>query len=458
MKIKIMSFVIVLSILSFSLHAQIFSAGDAHSMKICTNGTLEVTGENMQGQLGLGNISDVSTPTPSLLIGPVKAVACGFWHTIALKNDGTVWAWGDNMDGQLGQANNNDSKNPLKINSLSGVIAIACGIGSSMALKSDGTVWSWGLNLHGQLGNGNNNSSTIPIQVTGMTNVKAIACGYQTGYAVKNDGTVWAWGRNLSGECGNGANLSTSTPVQVTGLNNPTAICAGNRHAMALLSDGTVKFWGDNNSGQSGQGIPANFDYNVPTLIPDLSGVKAIGAAENNSCVVKNDGTLWICGDNLYGQLGNGVTGGPEETTLQKVTSLSGVKAVTGGVGFILALKNDNTIMAFGKNPSGGFGDGTNTDSNIPVQMNGCNVAVGINKIENEAGAMKIYPNPSTGILHIDQLANNLYLEIYNMTGQRILKQPVIENEIDLSSFQKGLYMIKLYNQDKVYVSKITLQ
>lgn len=457
MKTKIIFFWIVLTILSFPALAQILSAGSGHSMKICANGTLEATGENGSGQLGVGNYTDITTPVTSNILGPVKAVACGEMHTIALKSDGTVWCWGENSDGQLGQANNTDSKTPIKVNSLSGVIAIAAGLGSCMALKSDGTVWCWGLNLYGQLGNGNNNNSTVPVQVSGLSNVKAIASGFQTGYATKTDGSVWAWGRNINGECGNGNNLSTTSPIQVNGLSNIKTMCAGNRHALALLADNTVKVWGDNNYGQAGQGIVGG-NNNTPIAIPALSGVMAIGAAENNTCIVKNDGTLWICGANPYGQLGNGVTGGPDEPDLQKVTSLSGIKGVTGGIGFILALKSDNTVMGIGKNSSGGLGNGTNTDSNIPVLMNGCNVTVGINKISAEKGDIKIYPNPSTGKIHIDFLSKGLNLEVYNMTGQSILKQELGVNEIDMSGFQKGFYMIKIFSDEEVIYKKILIQ
>ena len=77
-------------------------------------------------------------------------------------------------------------------------------------------------------------------------------------------------------------------------------------------------------------------------------------SAEN----VKSWGTGW------YGQLGNGVSYFWEDDQQQPpgvVPGLSGVKAVTTGAGFSLALKTDGTVWAWG----------SINRSNVPVPVNG---------------------------------------------------------------------------------------
>jgi alpha-tubulin suppressor-like RCC1 family protein len=51
------------------------------------------------------------------------------------------------------------------------------------------------------------------------------------------------------------------------------------------------------------------------------------------------------------------------------VSSLTGIMAIAGGGWHSLALKSDGTVWAWGHNYSGQLGNGTNIDSNVPVQV-----------------------------------------------------------------------------------------
>ena len=52
-----------------------------------------------------------------------------------------------------------------------------------------------------------------------------------------------------------------------------------------------------------------------------------------------------------------------------QVQNLSGVIAIAGGGWYSLALKNDGTVWAWGRNQFGQLGDGTNINRNTPVQV-----------------------------------------------------------------------------------------
>jgi len=73
-----------------------------------------------------------------------------------------------------------------------------------------------------------------------------------------------------------------------------------------------------------------------------------------------------------------------------------------------------------------------------------------------------IYPNPNNGKFSIS--INNqkqTQIEIYNLIGQKVLSQMlnILKTEIDLSAEQRGIYFMKVYNQDSQFtIRKIILQ
>jgi alpha-tubulin suppressor-like RCC1 family protein len=323
-------------------------------------------GDNAFGQLGTGT-TQRNTPTQLSGFSDVQTIAGGFYHSLALKSDGTVWAWGQNDYGQLGDGTTTDSNVPVQISGFSGVQAIDGGFYHSLALKSDGTVWAWGSNKYSQLGAGTTttNSST-PVRVSGLSDVKAISSGGHHGLALKNDDTLWAWGKNEFGELGDGTTTNSSTPVHV--LSDVQAIAGGQVYSLALKKDGTLWAWGRNNWGQLGDGTTTQ--RNTPVQVSDLSGVQAIAAGHYHNLALKSDGTLWAWGRNNYGQLGDRTT--TDSNTPVRVSGFSDVQAIiAAGYYHNLALKSDGTLWAWGRNEYGQLGDGTISQRNFPVQVNG---------------------------------------------------------------------------------------
>lgn len=241
----------------------------------------------------------------------------------------------------------------------------------SLALKADGTVWAWGGNGSGQLGNGNTANQYSPVQVEGLDDVKAIAAGFDHSLALKLDGTVWAWGDNEYGQLGDGSNNNSNTPVQVVGLSSVVAIAAGSFHSLALRADGTVWAWGRNNYGQLGDGSTSN--SNTPVQVSSLNGITAIAAGGRNfyvsshSLALQDNGVLWAWGNNYRGQLGDGTNS--DSPVPVQVSSLTSVTDLAAGGFHSLALLNDGSVWAWGHNFSGQLGNNTTTDSNIPVQV-----------------------------------------------------------------------------------------
>ncbi len=92
------------------------------------------------------------------------------------------------------------------------------------------------------------------------------------------------------------------------------AVGATGEHTVALKTDGTVWTWGENGSGVLGYDTIYTIDPDTghgsmwstsPKKVPDLTDVEAVAAGETHTLVLKTDGTVWAWGG---GKLGDGTT------------------------------------------------------------------------------------------------------------------------------------------------------
>lgn len=90
-----------------------------YSVAIKTDGTMWSWGANSLGRLGLGNTTNYSSPKQiGALTSWVKLfVGKGANTVLAIKNDGTMWSWGSNNNGQLGLGNTTDYSSPKQVGS-----------------------------------------------------------------------------------------------------------------------------------------------------------------------------------------------------------------------------------------------------------------------------------------------------------------------------------------------------
>lgn len=86
-----------------------------------------------------------------------------------------------------------------------------------------------------------------------------------------------------------------------------------------------------------------------------------------NTVALRSNGTLWVWGDNEYGQLGDGTT--VDQYAPVKVDSAVNWQRAAAGYSHIAAVKTDGTLWAWGANWDGQLGDGTRTDKLLPVQV-----------------------------------------------------------------------------------------
>jgi alpha-tubulin suppressor-like RCC1 family protein len=344
-------------------------------------------GYNSSGQLGNGTTTISRVPGAVAGLSEVTAIAAGGEHSLALLANSTVKAWGANREGQLGNGTTASSKVPLAVTGLSNVVAIAAGREHSVALLANGTVMAWGCNEEGELGGGTNAlKSAIPVAVKGLTGVTAIAAGGDFSLARLSNGTVMAWGAGDEGQLGNGKRNKSITPVVAKGVSGAVAVAAGREHALALLSNGTVMSWGSNLAHQLG--MPTKFkvvkeeeetfleeeeqpeNNPVPEPVGALSGATAVAAGAEHSLALLGDGEVMAWGANSNDQLGNGTQGGISNVPTA-VGGLSGVTAIAAGAQHTLALLSSGSVEAWGYNPDGQLGNGSNMNSPVPVAISG---------------------------------------------------------------------------------------
>ena len=73
---------------------------------------------------------------------------------------------------------------------------------------------------------------------------------------------------------------------------------------------------------------------------------------------------------------------------------------------------------------------------------------------EKHPNSLKIYPNPTNGIIHIDGNLLNENVEIYDISGRKVLSVNPEIKSIDVSSLNTGVYMIKSGNNFSKFLKK----
>ena len=344
---------------TFAVHADngggatSIAAGGAHTCGVLSAGGVVCWGAGGGGQLGVGNTSGPqycsagagescsTTPVPVAGMHGAVTIAAGGNHACALLSGGKVECWGENLFGQLGDGTDEGpetcysferpcSTTPVQVSGIDDATAIAAGEYHTCALFSDGRIECWGDNFFGQLGSGAGLASTTPVQVSGIDDATAIAAGEGFTCAVLSDGKVECWGWNLAGQLGDGTSTGpeecgsaycSTTPVQVSGIDNATTIAAGGFHACALLAGGGLKCWGANEWGELGNGMssgPEACDAGYPcsTTPVQVSGIDdatAIAAGGAHMCAVLAGGGIDCWGRNTEGQIGMSPFGSPDE-------------------------------------------------------------------------------------------------------------------------------------------------
>jgi alpha-tubulin suppressor-like RCC1 family protein len=347
-------------------------------------------GWNAYGQLGTGSFTSSSVPVP-VANGAIPAgvtitqSAMGGYNTVALGSDGNLYTWGYGGVGELGNGATNSSNVPVAVSA--GAIPagttfkqVAAGAYNDIALTTTGTVYSWGYGPYGGLGNGTTGMALTPVAVTlpAGTTVTQIAAGADENLALTSTGQVLAWGYNGDGELGNGTRTNASVPTPVSAGAMPagtviTQIASGGYDGMALSQAGAVYTWGYNSNGQLGNGTTVSSLTPVAMsagAIPAGSTITQIAGGGLHSLVLTSTGNVYTFGSNSNGQLGNGTTTDssvPVAVSAGAMPAGTTISKIAGGFVHSAALSSTGNVYTWGDNAYGELGNGLSANSSVPV-------------------------------------------------------------------------------------------
>ena len=332
------------------------------------------------------NLCDANTLVPhQTTMGHLRAVAAGQYHVVALLDDGKVVTWGISTSGQLGigEPSVDHVPTPTEIGPIPNAARVYAGANQSYVLTTDGEVWAWGNDSDGELGLGNaspdHDGSCVnnwgpdkprvltPQKIAGLAGVKKLFVGPCHVLALMSDGSILGFGNNHDGQLGPEAAvaLDASTPTILDFLGTDNVDVSGTELTSNVQkADGSFFSFGASNQRGLCQGDtvynPAGASYTVG------GDVVAMTHNANTTYYLKRDGSLWGCGLDGYGQIGDGTW-----TTTGNATRTQGLEHVvgvaTGAVsGHVFAVTSDGVTHMWGYNRFGMVGDGRTSDGYIP--------------------------------------------------------------------------------------------
>ena len=247
------------------------AGGAYHVLALKTNGTLWACGYNGLGSLALGDRTNRSSMVQIGTLSDWSKISTSVnHHVVAIKSDGTLWGWGRNSEGQLGLSDLTNRSSPVQVGTLSNWSQLACNPLYSLATKTDGTLWAWGSNAYGQLGQSNITNRSSPVQVGALSNWSKVSGNRFYAAAIKTDGTLWSWGLNSWGQLGLYVPATQYTNlVQKTTTNDYTSVSTNKNTTFFTKNDGSVWSLGNNSFGVLGSSNVTN--RSIPVQIGSIN-------------------------------------------------------------------------------------------------------------------------------------------------------------------------------------------
>jgi alpha-tubulin suppressor-like RCC1 family protein len=283
---------------------------------------------------------------------------------------GTIEYWG-------GTSAQNKHLTPAALRLPAPVREVGSSNSSDYALLTNGTVYAWGLGTEGELGDGHTvNSDNTPVQVKFPAGVKIVSIPadvmpYNSAFAVDTKGHVWAWGANKGGEFCLGNRKQYNTPVRLP-FAHVTVLAGAGDHA-TYDDDGTLYSCGNNQYGQLGNG---RRQFRVsPARVAGLKGerVTSLVASWSNTGALLANGEYFDWGYNATGQLGNGTIGKPSYVPVRVMLPDAVTQVALGGSkpsnGQTLVLLSDGSLYAWGNDSTYQLGDGKTATEARPERI-----------------------------------------------------------------------------------------
>jgi alpha-tubulin suppressor-like RCC1 family protein len=263
-------------------------------------------------------------------------------------------------------------------------------------------VWAWGVASYGELGDGATPAySTRAVKVDFPAGVKIASLAnpmpFDGALAIDLHGRAWGWGLNPNGDLCLSGDMELR-PAELA-LRDVTLATGARTHSL-LASAGKVYACGSGQYGVLGTGSTADSAIPVPVVgLPSTAHVTALTSSWEGSGALVSTGAYYNWGYNAAGQLGNGTT--TDSAVPVMVTLPAAVRQVfQGGSGAkngqTVAILGDGSVWAWGSNDRGQLGEGTLASSDVPVRVD---VPHGVTFVQVNSGGYASYAIDSNGRL-----------------------------------------------------------
>lgn len=247
--------------------------------------------------------------------------------------------------------------------------------------------------------------------------VKDISVYTDSNLMIDVDGFLWAWGSNSSGELGiTGTDITFNNRIQVGTDNDWKSVQLNNGSTLIIKNNGTLWGCGLNVYGTLGDGTNTS-GSNIHQIGTDTW--KEVSINQSRVIGIKTNGTLWNWGVN-------------NTIPVQVGTSSDWKKAYVGN-GFFLALKNNGTLWNWGQLGGGGC-DGSNFIAQ-PIQVGIDNTWKDIRLSENvnlaikENGTLWSKGNNYLGNMGVPTITcSNIFVQVGTDTDWDSFKESELQN------------------------------
>ncbi len=313
----------------------------------------------------------------------------------------TVYRWG--VVGNKGKIAALQLAAPTPVDGIVGtVVQIATSNSDGYALTSTGQVYGWGVNSGGELGDGR----TTPYEIRGVkvdfpagVRITSLAnpMPFDAGLAIDSTGHAWGWGIDGAGDlCLPGFVVTRPQRLPLAGV---TLASGARTHALFDAGD-TVYACGSGDAGELGNGSTSSTGTPSPvTGLPAGAQVVALTSSWEGSGALLADGQYYNWGYNAAGQLGNGTTTNSAVPVRVDLPGRVG-HVFQGGSGptngQTVTVLRDGSVWTWGSNSRGQLGIGTRAGTTVPVRVH---VPAGVSFATVASGGFASYAIDTAGRL-----------------------------------------------------------
>lgn len=297
-----------------------------------------------------------------------------------------------------------EHRTPRLVAGITGVVVqIATTNSDSYALTSTGTVWAWGAGGHGELGNGTGVDfvrTAVKVDFPAGVKIKSLPnpMPYDAGLAIDSSGDVWGWGFNVAHDLCLPTSQALLRPTRLP-LTDVTHATGAGLHTL-FDSKGDIYGCGAGTSGELGDGSSRSSATPIAVVgLPKNAPVRSLVSSWQGSGALMVNGSYYDWGFNREGQLGDGTT--TDSSIPVRVRLPAAVTQVSQGGslqknGQTLAILAGGPVWVWGDGQWGQLGNGSTEDSSVPIHLK---LPAGVTFARVSSGGYSCYAIDTSGML-----------------------------------------------------------